>query len=541
MDSETGKGSRPSKHAVFFLLFLFVLTLGIGIGSLLTYRAGGVARGDSQLKIQTEGKPLVGPEVTALSRAFSTVAKEVEPAVVNINTEELVRVSRRTPQQDDIMGEWLRRFFPEMPQQFRRQNLGSGVIVDPKGYIITNNHVVEGATKIKVGLAGGGDYPARIIATDALSDIAVIKIDGSKDFPYARIGDAKAMKVGDWVLAIGSPFGVEQTVTAGIISATGRVFSQIDDERFVGILFNDYLQTDAAINPGNSGGPLVNLNGEVIGINSFIQSRSGASAGVGFAVPSHIFVNVYNQILTKGKVSRGWIGVDMNALPNMPSLTPAMAKFFGVKQGGGVLITGLVAEDGTPSDTAGPAAKAGIRPEDVIVEFDGKPIYDVPDLRIAVANTPPGQKVKVKVVRHGEEKVFELTVAERTLEAAAQRQQRGALSFEEEEKPRTEIGLKFEDVPADVARQLNIKGGALITSVAPGSLAEDAGLQGQDRGGFDVIVAANGKKIESATEFLNVVRDLKSGESVVVKFLRVSAGQGRRLDARTFYTSFAKP
>jgi serine protease Do len=368
----------------------------------------------------------------------------------------------------------------------------------------------------------------------------VIKIDGSKDLPYARIGDAKAMKVGDWVLAIGSPFGVEQTVTAGIISATGRIFREIDDPSLMGILFNEYLQTDAAINPGNSGGPLVNLNGEVVGINSFIQSKSGTSAGVGFSVPAHIFVNVYNQILVKGKVARGWIGVNMNQLANAPSFTPAMAKFFGVKQGAGVLITGLVAEDGSPSDTAGPAAKAGIKPEDVIVGFGGRPVYDVPDLRMAVANTPPGQKVQVKVVRYGQEKTFDLAVAERTLESAGQ-QQKGALSFEEEEKPKTEIGLKFDDLPKDLAQQLNIGGGALVTSVTPGSLAEDAGLQGQDRGGFDVIVAANGKKIEGATEFLNVVRDLKSGEAVVVKFLRAGIGQNRRLDAATYYTSFTKP
>jgi serine protease Do len=540
MSNGPGKGSNPNKHAVLFLLFLFVLTLGIGIGTLVTYRADAVARGDSQLKIQTEGKPLVGAEVSSLSRAFEAVAKEVERAVVNINTEEVVRIPRRTPQQDDAMGEWLRRFFPEMPQQFRRRNLGSGVIVDPKGYIITNSHVVEGASKIKVNLASGDEYPAKVIAADQLSDIAVIKIDGNKDFPSARIGDAKALRVGDWVLAIGSPFGVEQTVTAGIISATGRIFREIDDPSLMGILFNEYLQTDAAINPGNSGGPLVNLNGEVVGINSFIQSRSGTSAGVGFSVPSHIFVNVYNQILTKGKVARGWIGVNMNQLANAPSFTPAMAKFFGVKQGAGVLITGLVAEDGSPSDTAGPAARAGIKPEDVIVEFGGRPVYDVPDLRMAVANTPPGQKAQVKVVRYGQEKTFDLTVAERTLESASQ-PQKGALSFEEEEKPKAEIGLRFEDLPKDMADQLNISGGALVTSVTPGSLAEDAGLQAQDRRGFDVIVAANGKKIESATQLLNVVSDLKSGEAVVVKFLRASLGQNRRLDAATYYTSFTKP
>jgi serine protease Do len=538
MNIEFQRDSRPSRRAVFFLMVLFVLSLGIGIGTLITYRVGAIGPGDSQLKMQSGSKPLVGEEVLALSRAFEAVARAVEPAVVNINTEEMVRISRRS-QEGDPMGDMLRRFFPNTPEQFRRQNLGSGVIVDPKGYIITNSHVVEGATKIKVNLAAGDEYPARIIAADSLSDIAVIKIDGTKDFPYARVGEAKAMKVGDWVIAIGSPFGVEQTVTAGIISATGRIFRDPASADFNQMLFNDYLQTDAAINPGNSGGPLVNLNGEVVGINSFIQSASRANAGVAFAVPSHIFVNVYNQILEKGKVERGWIGVTMNQVPNAPSFTPAMAKFFGVKQGSGVLITGLVAEDGSPSD-AGPAAKAGIKPEDVIVEIGGKPIYDVSDLRMAVANTPPGQNVKIKVVRYGEEKAFDLRVAERTIENAG-RQEKGTLSFEEQEKPKPEIGLKFEDLPGDVAQELKIPGGALITAVTPGSLAEDAGLTGQDRSGFDIVVAANGKKIEDATTLLNLVKELPSGDAVVVKFLRVTMGANRRLDAATYYTSFAKP
>src|SRR5206468_11129150 len=197
----------------------------------------------------------------------------------------------------------------------------------------------------------------------ALSDIAVIKIDGAKEFPYARIGAAKSMKVGDWVLAIGSRFGLDQTVTAGIISATGRVFPEPASES-PSLRFNDYLQTDAAIKPGNSGGPLVSMNGEVVGINTFISTTTRANAGVGFAVPSHIFVNAYNQIADKGKVTRGYLGENMNLQP----FTPAMARFFGVKQGGGDLITGLSDDSGKDSDE-GPAAHPGMKPEDVVVEF----------------------------------------------------------------------------------------------------------------------------------------------------------------------------
>jgi serine protease Do len=533
-------GWRPGKRVVNFLVVLFVLTLGIGIGTLITSRVGAVGPGDSQLKIQTEGKPAVGSAALSLSQAFEEVAKLVEPAVVNINTEEVVRVNRRSPRNnapgDDPMEDFFHRFFnnpnmPNQPEQFTRRSLGSGVIVDPKGYIITNNHVVESASKIKVNVDGGKEYSAKVIATDPLSDIAVIKIEDQGDFPFVKVGDAKRMKVGDWVLAVGSPFGLDQTVTAGIISATGRVF----DSGGGSMLFNDYLQTDAAINPGNSGGPLVNMNGEVVGINSFISTSSRSNAGVGFAVPSHIFVNVYNQILEKGKFTRGWLGVNMNTLP----FTPEMAHYFGVKQGGGVLITGLSDEKGDASET-GPAAKAGIKAEDVITEFDGKKIMTVQDLRLSVANTPPGRKVPVKLVRQGAEKALDVTVAERLLEARDQDQ--GSLSFEDkEEQAKPEIGLSFDNVPQRMAQELDISGGALVLSVKPGSLAEDAGLEGQEQGGADIIVAANGKKITVAQDLLTIVKNLRVGEPVILKFIRVSRSQTGRVVPSTFYTSITKP
>jgi serine protease Do len=342
------------------------------------------------------------------------------------------------------------------------------------------------------------------------------------------------MKVGDWVLAIGSPFGLEQTVTAGIISATGRVFPDAQGGGTMAMLFNDYLQTDAAINPGNSGGPLVNMNGEVVGVNTFISTTTRSSAGVGFAVPSHIFVNVYNQILEKGKVMRGWLGVNMNF--GMP-WTPAMAKFFGVKQGKGVLITGLSDQDAKASDT-GPAARAGMKPEDVVVEFDGKQIATVQDLRLAVASTPPGRKVHVKVVRHGVEKDLEVTVGERKPEDQEARAGRGGFSFEErEEEPKPEIGLEFDDVPQQVARELNIPGGALVKSVKAGSLAEEAALE---EGA--IILAANGKPVAVARDLFNIIRDLKSGEAAVLKFLRVQRdSSGQQFQSSTYYTSITKP
>src|SRR5213593_4273162 len=466
MNDGLDRAQQPGKRLVSFLMVLFVLTLGIGIGSLISYRAGAVAPRDSQLKIQTDSKPVVGGAALALSQAFAEVASRVEPAVVNINTEEVVKVTQRQRRRRQGQGQgqgqeqdpfdFFHRFF-NGPEEFTRRSLGSGVIVDPKGYIITNSHVVEGADKVKVSLQEGQEYTARIIAADALSDIAVIKIDGAREFPYARIGEAKRMKAGDWVLAIGSPFGLEQTVTAGIISATGRVFPDAGGANSIAMLFNDYLQTDAAINPGNSGGPLVSMNGELVGINTFISTTTRASAGVGFAVPSHIFVNVYNQIIEKGKVTRGYLGVNMNTM----SFTPAMAKYFGVKQGSGVLITGLSDETGKKPDI-GPAAAAGIKAEDVVVEFDGKKISDVQDLRLAVANTPPGSKVKVKVVRFGEEKVVDVVVGERKLPGEGA-QEKPEFSFEEkQEDTKPEIGLRFDDVPQRIARELSISGGAIV-------------------------------------------------------------------------------
>ncbi len=535
MNAQQNEKVPGGKKLFGFLTVLIVLCLGIGIGTVISNRAVAKGPGDSQLQIQTDGKPVAGGALLGLSQAFEEVSKRVAPAVVNINTEEVItrRRSMLEPEQDDSMNEFFRRFgfgTPRIPEQETVRSLGSGVIVDPKGYIITNNHVVEGATKIKVSVPGGGEYTAKIVGTDAISDIAVIKISSEKAFPFVRVGDSKRMKVGDWVIAIGSPFGLEQTVTAGIVSATGRTFNQEQAPYYS--TFNDYLQTDAAINRGNSGGPLVNMNAEVVGINSFISTTSGSSAGVGFSVPSHLFIKVYNQILQTGKYSRGWLGVSFNNLP----FTPAMADFFKVKQGSGVLVTKVIDEKGNVSET-GPAAKAGIKPEDVIVEFDGKKIQGVQDFRMIVADTAPGRTIKVKVVRFGEEKALEVTLAERT----AEDQEKGKFSFEEEAKPKTEIGLQFDNVPPQAARMFNISRGAFVTAVKPGSLADDAGLRGADQGGGDIIVAANGREVGDAQELLEFVKSLKPGSAVVFKFLRADEPGAAQPSVSIYYTSIVIP
>lgn len=539
--SKQPSDSRDGKRLLTFTMILFVLAIGITIGTIISNRVDATGPGDSQLQIQTDGKPVAGGAVLALSKAFEEVSNRVEPCVVNINTEEIITNRRQNiPEIDpnDPEYEFFRRYFGplfQMPEQQRRTSLGSGIIVDPKGYIITNNHVVERATKVKVYLAGGEEYTAKVIGTDPVADIAVIKISGKKDFSYAKIGNSKAMKVGDWVIAIGSPFGFEQTVTAGIISTTGRTFenrARYDAPDYS--YLNDYLQTDAAINHGNSGGPLVNMNAEVVGINTFISSYSGGSTGVGFAVPSHIFTSVYNQILDKGKVARGWLGISMNTLP----FTPAMAKFFGVPQSSGVLVTDLIDENNESSDT-GPAAKGGIRPEDVIVEFNGAKMKSPQDLRMAVVNTVPGEKVKVKVIRHGQEKVFDVLIAERKFEEPEE----SRYTFDEkEEKPKPEIGLEFDNIPSDLAKATKISKGAYITSVKPGSLAEEAGMVGAEQtGAGDIIVAANGKPVTDRDDLLNIVNGVKSGQSVVFKFLRVSRTRIGQIVTSTFFTSVIKP
>jgi serine protease Do len=526
-----GPHNGISRSLISFFVILFVLGLGIGIGTLISHQVAATGPGDSQIRIQGNATQTgVNPSVLALSQAFEEVATRIAPAVVNINTEEVVRVPRSGSGRQQ-MPDLLRQFMPDQPQAYTQSSLGSGVIVDPKGYIITNNHVVEGATKIMVSVKDGKEYKAKVIAGDDLSDIAVIKIDGDKDFPTARIGDAKAMKVGDWVIAIGSPFGLEQTVTAGIISASGRIFSDAS-QGSSNMLFNDYLQTDAAINPGNSGGPLVNMNGEVVGINSFISTSSRSSAGVGFAVPSHIFVQVYNQILEKGKVARGFLGILMNA--QFP-FTEAMANYFGVKQGSGVLVTGF------STDSPSPAQKAGMAAEDVIVEFDGKKITDVQTLRMAAANAAPGRTVGVKIVRHGQIKDLSITLVERPPDRPSQTGSGFNLDNKEETKP--EIGMSIDNVPPRYARDLDITGGALITQVSPGSLAEEAGIIGQasQEGAFDIVLAVNGKTIEVYQDLVTVLKDLKPGQAAVLKIMRVGQDAAGKLAGTLGYTSLIKP
>lgn len=541
-----------SKKGITFLALLTTLLLGITIGTLVSDRVLS-AEEDKEtvalLKVQPEGSPLVLNEKVSLAEGFSRVAKTVEPAVVNISTTAVIRTSapqeRGSPDDlRDFFGDdfWQRFFGPSVPQERKTTSLGSGVIVDSSGYVLTNYHVVatsgnrQGvrriADKITVKLSSGETYLARIVGGDPESDLGVLRIDAPEPLPFAKVGDTSKMQVGDWVLAIGNPFGVGRTVTSGIVSATGRVLPG-------STIFGDYIQTDAAINPGNSGGPLVNMRGEVIGINTLILTRSGGSQGVGFSIPSSVFINSYNQIVTKGKIERGWLGVSMNTYP----LTAEMTEFFGlsgddpegVKDGDGVLITQLIDEKGDPAET-GPAYLAGIRAEDVIVKFGDREIESLLDLRVAVANTPPGETVPVAVVRKGEVLNLTVTLAERTYDQREQAENEG-LSFEQQRKEEREkeIGLEFETLSAQDAERLNVgdERGVLIREVAPGSLADESGL-----GPSQVITHVNGVAVTTAQNLYDTINTMSSGSGIVLRVIWPSP-QERRVNIA--YTSFIKP
>lgn len=541
-----------SRKGLTFVILLLTLGLGITIGTIISDGVSGAGQKVQvdELKIQGEGVPLALDDTASVYEGFSKVADTVGPAVVNISTQSIIeRTARRGgPGQQDPFREffgdefWDRFFGPNLPQTRKSTSLGSGVIVDSKGYIISNHHVVapiqeQGgnrriADKIEVQLSSGKTHIAEVIGVDPESDISVLRIRSDGSLPFAKVGDSTRLNVGDWVVAIGSPFGLDHTVTAGIVSATQRVGLQTD-------IFGSYIQTDAAINPGNSGGPLVNMKGEVVGINTFITTTSGSFAGVGFAVPSSVFVNSYNQLVSNGHIERGWLGVSMNTYP----MTPEMAEFFGVagndpdgvKDGDGVLVTQLIDEKGDPAET-GPAAKAGIQPGDVIVEFGDREVESLWDLRAVVANSPPGQTIPVTVVRKGQVIHTDVTLAQRTLEDR-QRSESEGISLdekpEEEQKPK-EIGLEVKTLSDREAEQLGLDGenGVVILSVSPGSLADDAGLQPRQ-----VITEVNGGAVTSVQDLKSNLDSISKGEGVV---LRVVTPLPNRQKSVAF-TSFVKP
>ncbi len=426
------------------------------------------------------------------SDTFAELAQRTGGAVVNISTEKIVKNKSQeffsqmpghpggpggqSPfGQEDPFREFFDKFFGEMPKSFKTRSLGSGFIMDQKGYIITNNHVVEGADKITVKLIGGKEYKATIKGRDPKTDLALIHITNPPaDLPFLKLGDSDAVRVGDWVMAVGNPFGLSHTVTQGIISAKGRVIGAGP--------YDNFLQTDASINPGNSGGPLLNLRGDVVGINTAILS---SGQGIGFAIPSSMAKSVIPQLMEKGKVTRGMLGVQVQ------NVTPELAKSFGLPEPKGALVAEVFPDS--------PAEKAGIHRGDIIVEFNGHVIHEMNDLPRLVAETAPGTKATVKVLREGKEKTFTVTITELTEEKqAAQTKEEGT-----EEAP---LGLVVKNVDPNLARRFRLRDnkGAVVVGVEQGSAASDAGIKAGD-----MVLEVNGQVINNAQDFQSAVSKLK--------------------------------
>ena len=433
--------------------------------------------------------PILPVQMPPQGGTFASVADAIKPAVININT-----VSRttgpqgRTPFEEYFGEEFFRRFFGEVPERIPQRSLGSGVIVDPSGIALTNAHVVDKATEIEVVTLDGGKHKAKVVGVDKKTDLAVLKLDDGKGtFKYARLGDSDRMQVGDWVLAVGSPFGLQATVTAGIISAKAR---QLDQGPF-----DDFLQTDAAINPGNSGGPLVNMQGEVIGINTAIVA---GGSGIGFAIPSNMARKIYTELRDKGRVTRGWLGVSIQPL------TPELARSFGSKDVKGVLINEVMPDS--------PAAKAGLKPGDILLEFDGRPMEGPGDLQRAVGFFSPDRGAKVKIWRDQGEKTLEVKVGQAPDERQAQQQRPGGGS-----RARSMLGLEVRPVTPEIARQLNLRTteGVIVVRVEEGSSAAEAGVQ---RG--DVVKQLNGQTVKTMADFERLTREMKEGDPLTVLLQR---------------------
>jgi serine protease Do len=487
------------------------LVIGIFIGTLVN---GKVSAMHSFSFAGTSAAPLALPDPIPSSNSFSGIVNRVEPAVVNIATTQVIdRKSRRHHAQsdDEDPGEdFFRHFFDGQPGAGGQQkpeaerSLGSGVILDKSGYILTNNHVIDQASKIQVTLNGDTTkYTAKLIGADEESDLAVIKIDAGKDLPFAKLGNSDGVQVGDWVLAIGSPFGLNATVTAGIISAKDR--NTIGNHQF-----QRFLQTDAAINPGNSGGPLVDLAGQVVGINTAILTGSRGYEGVGFAMPSTTAINVYDQIVKNGRVTRGSIGVQFS---EELSTNPITLKSLGAPHG-------IVLEDVTPGS---PAEKAGLKATDVISAVNGAPVKTGNDLVNPIATAPIGSKVKISYYRDKQLRETSVTVEDRTHVFPATA---GRASNSQDDSAPTEFGLRVETLTPDKAQHVGYEGqkGVLVTEVEPTSFAEDINFNPGD-----VISEVNGQAVSTIDEYRKAVDKLKPGENVVFKVLRKGGSADRVL------------
>lgn len=428
---------------------------------------------------QGKGKEEVISSKLGALPSFAEIVEKVSKGVVNIST---TRVEEQPNPFWWFFGpgpgpgeEFFRRFFGEPQRRIPTRSLGSGFLISPDGYIVTNSHVVRGATDINVTLWDGRTFKAKIVGVDDATDIAVLKIDAT-NLPYLKFGDSNELRVGDWVIAIGNPFGLGHTVTVGVVSAKGRS---------LGITrYEDFIQTDAAINPGNSGGPLINIKGEVVGINTAILNPSGMSvnAGIGFAIPSSLAKDIVPTLIAKGKVERAWLGVYIQ------EVTPEIAKQLGLKEAKGALVSDVI--PGSPAD------KVGIKRGDVIIEFDGKKVESWRQLPIMVSLSPVNKKAKLKIIRDGKELEFEVVLAKMPEEQELARQQPPEQrQIPEQGVELKQFGITIQDSPD----------GPKVVSVEPGSPAQMAGIMPGD-----IIVEVNRKQVKKSSEIANILKDQKS-------------------------------
>jgi serine protease Do len=429
---------------------------------------------------------------------FTELAESVSPAVVNIRTVRTItgggRVFRdfqRGPfGQGDPFKDFFERFFGEEHQrEFRQRSLGSGFIIDPEGFIITNNHVIDGADEIVIKLKNGKEFNAEIVGKDQNTDLALLKVKSPENFQAIKLGNSDSLQVGQWVLAVGSPFGLEQTVTAGIVSAKGRVIGSGP--------YDDFIQTDASINPGNSGGPLTNMEGEVVGINTAIVATG---QGIGFAIPINLARGIIEQLKATGEVTRGWLGVAIQ------DLTQEMVEYYNLRDSNGVLVAQVFEND--------PADKAGIKAQDIIISVNGKKIENSRGLTSMIADLEVGEKAKVVALRNGKEKTFTVEIAKREDERLAS--ERTSSNGET-----GELGIQVSNITPEVANRLNISetDGVIVTAVDSGSKSDVAGIQSGD-----IIREINRTRIQNVQDFKSILGSINEGESINIFIHRVNTG-----------------
>lgn len=451
------KGSNVIKRRQSFILMIGLLV--ILVGSITTPLKAASSKENSGIKILQE-----------LENVFVDIADRVKPAVVNISpaTQSSVKPGES----------------PRGGRPPESSGSGSGVIVDKKGYIVTNNHVVGDAAEVEVRLSDKSHFTGKVVGKDPDTDVAVVKITADHDLPYVKWGDSSTVKVGQWVIAVGNPFGLDRTVTLGVISALGR--ENVNLSRY-----ENFIQTDASINPGNSGGPLFNINGEVIGINTAIINFA---QGIGFSIPSNMVQNVMGQLISKGRVVRGWLGVGIQPV------TADLASKFNVKEQEGVLVNEVFDGD--------PASKSGMQPGDIITKLDGEVVDTPQTLSRLIAQLPPGKDAAFEIIRDGKRKNLTVKLGERREEA---------VTASIPKQPEMVLGLNVQDLTPELAERFKLKDekGVLVTKIEPGSAAESEGIKEGD-----LIKEINRTKIGSSDDFKNAINKVKKGDSVLIRIIR---------------------